>query len=359
MTCGPSTFNKLSTNVQWMWNSSANPFSESESDNWCPYSDVENMIIEEAFIANESLVEFDEYDIDLKHKVQISKIDGNNQRPIKRMDSGKDDKHFRKERFLSNPVSPNRPFSDPDGFISPFIKQVVKHLNLTKEQLPSKNEAIVPEIVEKAAQGIVEEGEKLRKRREAEYIANLLREKKEAGIKEIWKYCAHLYSCNSFLHKNLNETMRLIGSEDHEDVWQSKISTLGPFCLLLWDNPLNSKMIKPGTIFYRGTQLSDDLIRSFEGDCFKDSKPWRSFQAFTSCTRNRSVAEMYGNVMFIMESRIAFTADIQQFSKFPDEEEELLFPGVSFTINRMEFDKKNNKTLIYIILQQRRHSKSG
>ena len=163
---------------------------------------------------------------------------------------------------------------------------------------------------------------------------------------------------SGFLYTQLNETMRWIGSEKHEQVWRSKISTLGPFCLLLWDNPFNSKMVEPGTKLYRGTQLSEDLITSFKDDLLKDPRPWRSFQAFTSCTRNRNVAEMYGNVLFIMETRIAFTADLQSFSNISDEEEELLFPGVSFTINRVERDEKENKTLVYIILQQRRNGKS-
>jgi len=117
-------------------------------------------------------------------------------------------------------------------------------------------------------------------------------------------------------------------------------------------------MIKPGTILYRGTQLPDDLITLFKNDCSKDPRPWHSFQAFTSCTRDREVATMYGNVLFIMETRIAFTANIQLYSNYRDEEEELLLPGVSFTVDRVEFDNNENKCLIYTILQQRRDSKS-
>jgi len=63
--------------------------------------------------------------------------------------------------------------------------------------------------------------------------------------------------------------MRLIGSEQHEQVWRSKIRTLGPFCLLLWDNPFNTQLTKPGTILYRGAKLSDDLIDLFKDDCSK------------------------------------------------------------------------------------------
>jgi hypothetical protein len=61
----------------------------------------------------------------------------------------------------------------------------VKDLNLKKDRLPSKNKTIVPMIVEKAALGIIEEGKKIGKQREAEEIANQLIEKKNAGMEEV------------------------------------------------------------------------------------------------------------------------------------------------------------------------------
>ncbi len=151
--------------------------------------------------------------------------------------------------------------------------------------------------------------------------------------------------------------MRLIGSEQHEQVWRSKIRTLGPFCLLLWDNPFSRELTEPGTILYRGAELPEDLIKSFIEDCSKYAKPWHSFQAFTSCSQNRDVAEMFGNVLFIMKARITFTVDLEPFSHFPEEKEELLYPGVSFTIDQVDFDNENNKHLIYLTLQQRHNSK--
>ena len=80
------------------------------------------------------------------------------------------------------------------------------------------------------------------KQSEGETIARTLREKKGLGMKEVWQCCAYIYTLESFLYKKLNEVMRLIGSEQHEQVWKSKITTLGPFCLLLWDNPFNRKL---------------------------------------------------------------------------------------------------------------------
>jgi hypothetical protein len=211
-------------------------------------------------------------------------------------------------------------------------------------------------IVEKAALGIIEEGKIIGKQCEAEQIAKKLREKKDAEIKEVWECCAHLYTLQSFLYKKLNEIMRLIGSKEHEEVWRNKVRTLGPFCLLLWDNPTNYTATKKGTIFYRGAKLLKEQISSFEDDCSKEKKPLRSFPSFTSCSRNRAKAEPFGNVLFIMTVKHAFTVDLKPFSEYPDEEEELLSPGVCFTVDRVErhFFKKHE---IYLTLVQQHRRK--
>jgi hypothetical protein len=70
------------------------------------------------------------------------------------------------------------------------------------------------------------------------------------------------------------------------------------------------------------------------------------------------VAEKFGNVLFIMKVRLAFTVDLTQLSRYSHEEEELLFPGISFTIDQVEFDNEKKKHLIYLTLQQRHNSKS-
>ncbi|CAF1366188.1 unnamed protein product [Adineta steineri] len=345
--------NISSTRVKWMWNSNADPFSKSESANWCYYSDVENLIIEEEFSAGKTHAMLDDYHIDFKNNVQISNNDVNKQRQVKRKVCTENETILREDRFLPNPIAPDRPFGDRYGFISPFIKEVANHLNITKDQLPSKNKSIVPMMVDQAVLGIIDEGKKMGKQTEAEKLVKNLREKKDQGMKEVWRCCAYLYTLESFLYKKLNEVMRLIGSEQHEQIWRSKISTLGPFCLLLWDNPFNRKMIKPDTLLYRGANVPDELITSFKEEC---EKSWHTFQAFTSCSRNRKVAEGFGNVLFIMKTLVAYTVDLSSLSQYPDEEEELLFPGVSFTIDRMEFDEKKKKHLIYLTLQQQ-HNK--
>ncbi|CAF5124156.1 unnamed protein product, partial [Rotaria sp. Silwood1] len=161
--------------------------------------------------------------------------------------------------------------------------------------------------IEQAARGIIEEGKHIGKEREAEKLAKMLREKKNAGMEEVWKCCAYLYTLESFLYKTLNAAMRLVGDKEHEQVWRRKVRTLGPFSLLLWDDPFNTKLTTEKTL-YRGAELTKEQIASYE-EMAKD-KTYGSFQAYTSSSRNRKKAEEFGNTLFIMEVFIAFIADL-------------------------------------------------
>ncbi|CAF1122885.1 unnamed protein product [Didymodactylos carnosus] len=322
------------THIEWMCQTNSDPWSKSQPPEWSLYSDVENLIIEEAFETKQTHAMLDGCYIDFKHSIQICNNDDNKQRPVKRLVRKKDDKRLRRERFMLDPIAPKRPFGGEYGWVSPFIMEVRKDLKFDKGQLPSRDETIVSMIVEKAVIGIIEEGKIARKQHEAEYMAKKLMEQQNSGIKEVWRCCAYLYSMNSFLYQKLNEAMRFIGSDEHEQVWRSKIRTLGPFCLLLWDDPFNNKL-NTGKLLYRGAQLTDDQIITYK-DYSGHFDEYRSFQAFTSCSRNRAVAEAFsGNALFIMQVLFAFTVDLSPFSEYPDEEEELITPGVCFTVQRV------------------------
>ncbi|CAF4243547.1 unnamed protein product [Rotaria sordida] len=206
-------------------------------------------------------------------------------------------------------------------------------------------------LVEKAARGIIEEGESIGKKCEAEKLAKMLREKKNTGIEEVWKCCAYLYSLESFLYKTLNAAMRLVGDKEQEKVWRSKIRTLGPFCLLLWDDPFNTKLTTKKTL-YRGATLTKEQIDAYT-KMVGDKKACGSFQAYTSCSRNRDKAEEFGNTLFIMEISMAFIADLSPLSEYSAEEEELVTPGVCFCVKSVEFDRKKNKHFIHLQLRQR------
>ncbi|CAF5059856.1 unnamed protein product, partial [Rotaria sp. Silwood1] len=157
----------------------------------------------------------------------------------------------------------------------------------------------------------------------------------------------------SFLYKKLNETMRPIGNHEHEKIWQSKIRTLGPFCLLLWDNPFNTKLTT-GKVLFRVGKLTEKQISIYK-DLAKNPEEYRSFQAFTSCSRDSHIAEKFpsANVLFIMEIAGAFCVDLKPISLYPEEEEELITPGVCFTVKSYEFDTTKKKHIIYLMLKQR------
>ncbi|CAF0804721.1 unnamed protein product [Adineta steineri] len=346
----PASNNSLKT-VEWMWQSNPNPYSKSEEAIWSHYSDLENLIIEEAFQDKQSRAQLDDYYIDFKTNRQILNSDDYKQRPIKRVVRKREDKHLREARFMDLPVSSGRSFGGEYGWVSPFVIAVRRNMSLKTDELPSKKPNMIPMLVEKAARGIIEEGKHIRKEREAEQLAKMLREKKNMGIEEVWKCCIYLYSLESFLYKTLNAAMRLVGDQEQEQAWRSKVRTLGPFCLLLWDDPFNTKATTKKTL-YRGATLTEEQIAKYE-EMAKDDKAYGSFQAYTSTSRNREEAEKFGNTLFIMEVLYAFIADLSEISEYPKEAEELVTPGVCFSVESVEFDRKKNKHLIHLQLRQK------
>ena len=334
---------------EWMWKSDDNPWSDSEPAQWSYYSDLESLIIEEAYSNRQPQTMLDKYYIDFTKGVQISRTNPDNQRPIKRVNTRS--QRIREHRFMDAPIISKRSMGGEYGWVSPFIIEVRRHLGLKRGQLPSQDPSLIPMLVEKAALGIIEEGILLDRYCEASILADLLRRKKNKGIKEVWKWCAYLYSLESFLYKKLNESMRLIGDKEHEEIWRSKIPTLGPFCLLLWDDPINTK-VKTEMKLYRGANLNSEQLAVYE-DMMKHPNEYRSFQAFTSCSRNRQKAEKFGDTLFIMDVQFAFMADISSLSEYKSEEEELLGPGVCFCVQNVKFDHQIKKRVIMLRVLQR------
>ena len=108
--------------VEWhFWQSNPNPWSKPKSVKWSQYSDVQNLVIEEAFCNKKLKVELDDYDIDFEQDVQISKEDENKQRPIKRTMRKREDKHFREECSVIDPIAAKSPVGEQYGWASPFI----------------------------------------------------------------------------------------------------------------------------------------------------------------------------------------------------------------------------------------------
>jgi hypothetical protein len=331
-----ATVMQFSTRIEWLWQTTA------ERAEWHRYSDVDSILIEEAFQAKQDRVVLDTVQIDLVHHVQISNDDSNNQQsvPVKREVTATGDKKLREDRFMLNPIHPNMPFCHAS---TDSIFLVAAKLQL--RDTSSKN------IVEAAAEGIAEEGKKAGRQREAQWMANELLKVKNCSEEEIWRCCARLYTMESFLYKKLNEAMRLVDDKTQQHVWQQQIPTLGPFAILLDKNTVCFE--RPAGCFrgtvYRGANLSKDQIVKFK-EVATSKNPHRSFQGFTSCSRNRMKAESFGNTLFIITPptyKIINNNDVSPYSAY-DEEEQLLSPAYRFRVRNVEFNAKKNKYYIYL-----------
>ncbi len=151
--------------------------------------------------------------------------------------------------------------------------------------------------------------------------------------------CVHLYTRESFLYRVLNTALR---DSDH-----SKIETMGPLCFLI----RNYSHVCQGFVgtVYRGLDLSPSTITSYK----QAVNMWRTWPSFTSTSKNRKMAEIRGNTLFIITIRpIKFSSavrayDISSISQFPSEEEVLLPAGVSFQIINVD-QKSYEKNIIEI-----------
>jgi len=194
----------------WYWKSNQNSNIE-----WKAYSDIENEIIEEAFINNEPQVTLDKYIIDLKNYIQINKLDNQKQRPIKRgaIEKGTID-CLRQERF-SLPIQLCDPFvdlmTDDHNFLEQLYKTKYKDAGVNAFYSPD-GKSSVSGLFESAAQGILVEGEKLGQNSEAQWIAKKLRSLIHKDIlddrKEIGRCIISLYTRECFLYKLVNKALR-------------------------------------------------------------------------------------------------------------------------------------------------------
>ena len=159
--------------------------------------------------------------------------------------------------------------------------------------------------------------------------------------KELCACAARLYSAESFLYKLLNSTLR-----NRDD---SKVDTLGPFCFLLWRHVRSNRADDKDQVVYRGMQLTDEMLDEYKATIGRIIF-WR---AFSSTTKNRKVAEQFGNTLFIIavkynEMHMSELSDISSLSLYPQEEEVLLNPNSDFQIIKIEYDSISKKYLIYL-----------
>jgi len=212
-----------------MWKSNADPWCPLQTAEWRSYSDIENGMIEEAFNKKETHVLLDDFHIIFKHFIQISNTDEKNQRPVKRCIVNKTEDKLREKRFFANAITPTKVFTEGWPSESIFIKATLEHFDLNNYPLSDYQRHM---LVDSACKGLLIEGKKAGKLREAMRMEQQLIMVKNGTEREIAETCARLYTMESFLYKKLNECMNLQRDDIYENFWRSKVSTLGPFACL-------------------------------------------------------------------------------------------------------------------------------
>jgi len=352
----------------WMWKS-ADP-----SSTWTHFSDIENEIIEDAFAAGQSQVILNnEHIIDLKKLSQTSRVDPNSKsQQIKRdtdVETYEEKEYIREERFHLPESKLKVATMSEDNFEtnSPMITNwterhkvrydiydLVNSDDLHRKEGP----AFFKRIIEMAAKGIIQHGEGLGKKEEAEWIANQLLQalsKYEQAQKMdiIEDCCISLYTRESFLYKSINKMLREGDS--------NQVDALGPFCYLLNGFvDAHTYMIGgwPGATF-RGVNLTPEMLQEYKNA--NEKKLVFTWPGLTSTSRCREKAEVFGNTLFeftdamgvpVYHEKVSRTAKkglmIEHKSVFPTEQE-VLFPANSrFVIHKIEENPTTGKNIIYL-----------
>lgn len=290
---------------------------------WQRYRDIEIDIIEEAYQQQKTDVTLGEYRIDLLRFCEINLDNEVQERRIKRSSMPRRKNSLRADRFFT-PYLPHEFTScqSHDAWC-PFLTAWF--------QTNSGKKAIIdlPECVEQCVQGILKEAALHGSRSiiEAQYLASKIRQHNSASRRKLSEICIYFYTKDSFLYNTLNSAVR---TEDH-----SKLETMGPMCYLIHNY---GRFVQDyfGTV-YRGMQLSETEIEEYEISIGK----WKTWTAFASTSKDRSVAEAFGNVLFIIEVKNIMLStrrsfDISSLSQYPDEEEVLFPAGTSFQVLRVE-----------------------
>lgn len=341
--------------ARWFWNSCKDPWVKGAKPIWTPYSDIENVIVEEAFKIGLEEVSIGSYKVSLKTKTQIHKDDDHRRRPIRRVEEVKEETDLRQKRFFEEIAKPK--------MINPAIvssypllvrewmlkyKNISCYLNVDEYgSIVSDPANVVEKIVELAVIGIMKEAVKLNKKDEGLLISKKLKDTLTHYPDYILKCCVSLYTLETFLYDIINAAL----VEENLE----KLENLGPFCYLLnyflqecsKDSNKPSCFCYEGCV-YKGAVLSQDVIEEYkqlpQGKLFV----WDSF---ISASKDRQKAEKLGNALFIIElggdEEVGYGTDISYLSYYGNAEEEILMPaGSIYCLQKIE--TKDGKTIIYL-----------
>ena len=147
-----------------------------------------------------------------------------------------------------------------------------------------------------------------------------------------------LYSATSFLYRLLTASQR------NKDT--SKNHGLGPFSYLL-SRHLYHRKTGGEQLLYRGVTLTDEIIEEYK----RVLGQWIVWPSHVSASKKRSVAEKFGNTVFIMRTMKEAPknrSDISPFPHYPYEQEVSLDRFLFYGIEKMELDSTSGKHTIYM-----------
>jgi hypothetical protein len=308
--------------VQWYYGNE-NKQSEERLIEWIKYRDIEMEIIETAYQQRKSEVFLDKYRIDFNKWIQYNRVDSTEESPVKRQTDCRREDCLREERFFSQSSLTSTSSYGSAHAWCPFLS-AWHNTSAGKKALFDFSSAI-----DACADGILQEAARdpSDSQTEANWMVEQLLACKEKSRRETSRFCVHLYTRESFLYRILNTALR---DGDH-----SKLDTLGPLCFLIRSYSHACKAFI-GTV-YRGVDLSPAMITSYK----QAEGMWRTWPSFTSTSKNKKMAEIRGNTLFIITiANIQFSfpvraCDISDISQFPSEEEVLSPAGISFQIVRV------------------------
>lgn len=148
-----------------------------------------------------------------------------------------------------------------------------------------------------------------------------------------------LYTKETFLYKVLNAALR------NDDM--SKTETLGPLCFLINSYVSGRTNLTEEQFIYRGMGLEDEMLIEYSAAVGEEI----DWPAFTSTTKDRAVAELFGNTLCIITLRrglFVHGRDISHLSAIEGEDEFLLSVGFVLQVERVEIDPNKQKHKIYL-----------
>ncbi|CAF2939032.1 unnamed protein product [Rotaria sp. Silwood2] len=162
---------------------------------------------------------------------------------------------------------------------------------------------------------------------------------------KIVMYCIRLYTRNVFVNRVVN---RALCNED-----ESYLEGLGPFCYLLTLHIYAPTTPAYNGTVYRGCSLESSAIEKYRQAIGQGPVKWLGF---TSTSKSSIVARYFSdNVIFKItltnfSNRFQYgrPVDISHLSEMDQEDEDLLSPGIIFTVESIEENLDDGCTYIHI-----------